>query len=633
MSSLKFPFVPLFIFFAISPFFEGLETPTGLFLSHTLTLISLLCVLFYYRKVWLPPYLGRFVPFLLILILSTIIAAYKYSAFLELWDYWVAAFYTILLNSLFKENEDSLENVAIICFGIGSVSTLLSILIIPNQYLRWRGSFVSPLDFGIFCLLLFVLGLFCFERASSSLRKVTISICLIFLVAYIAMASSRAVFLATFVMLVYYLWKKRSSRLISTFLLLALIGSATAIYIRFFHFPADLFQYYRLKIWKYSLQGILQDPYFGIGLNMLPYRATQFNFPGEQEIGRFARIATSADNQYLQILIETGFVGFFLFLIGWISLYFGLRKLPPRFLAFQGVYLILTIISFFTLPLMNTSILFLFIFLILFPLPFDPEARQHAFSCGRIIRILLGVCILGLFLFAVYFPYRAHQEFNAYANSQNPQEAGEHLRAATKFNPFQGYYGNPFQPYFVFIPVRRVVDVRPKLNPAQWVGLAKRIDHSIQLNPLEPDFYIYKAKIYRILLESSGNSSYYRDAISNYQLAIQHSPFNVFLRIEYGFFESKIGHLERAETELKEILRLEPAYLNARLLLAEVYLKRGNYETAKKEFQEVERLHQRYASLKYSVNEPYVRKLIQIDDAYKNEVKKLIFNAPKSETP
>lgn len=624
MSSLKFPFVPIFVFFAIFPIFEGLETPTGLFLAHTLTLISLLCVLFYYRKVWLPPYLGRFVPFLLILILSTVIAPYKYSAFLALWDYWVAAFFAILVYSLFKENEDSLENVAIICFAIGSVSTIISVLLIRNLYLRWSGSFVSPLDFGPFCLLLFLLGLFCFERASSTLRKVTISICLIFFVTCSALTFSRAVFLATFVMLVYYLWKKRAWSLISTKLVLALIGGAIGIYIRFSYFP-DPFQYSRLKIWKYSLQGILQDPYFGIGLSILPFKAAQFNFASDQEIGRFSRIATTADNQYLQILIETGFVGFFLFLIGWIGLYFGLRKLAPRFLAFQGAYLILTISSLFALPLMNTSILFLFIFLILFPLPFDPEAKQHAFSCGRLTRILLGVCILGLFLFAVYFPYRAHQEFNAYAKSGDPNEAGKHLRAALRLNPFQ--------PYFVFTPIRRVVNARPKLDPAQWLGLAKKINHSIQLNPLEPDFYIYKAKIDRILLENTGNSNYYRDAVSNYQLAIQHSPFNVFMRIEYAFFESRIGHLDRAESELKEILRLEPAYLNAHLLRAEVYVKRKNYKAANKEFQEVERLEKKYASLKYSVDEPYVRTLIQLDDEYRNKVKKLIFDATKSETP
>ncbi|HEY7160349.1 MAG TPA: hypothetical protein VH815_03780, partial [Acidobacteriota bacterium] len=245
-SYLKFAFFPIFVFFAIFPFFEGLETPAGLFISHTLVLVSALCVLFYYRRIWLPPYLGRFVAFLLILVPSTIIAPYKYAAFLELWDYWIAAIYSILLYSLFKENEDSLEKIAIACFFIGTISTILSVIFIPNPNLRWSGSFVSPLDFGIFCLLLFLLGLFCFERASLTAWKIAISICLIFLVTYIAMASSRAVFLATGVMLIYYIWKKRSSRLISTFLVLALIGSAIVIYIRLFHF-SDPFQYYRLK--------------------------------------------------------------------------------------------------------------------------------------------------------------------------------------------------------------------------------------------------------------------------------------------------------------------------------------------------------------------------------------------------
>jgi hypothetical protein len=618
----KFSFVPIFILFTIFPFFEGLETPFGLVLSHILVLSSFLVVLLSYRKVWLPPYLGRFLPFLLILILSTLIAPYKYAAFLELWDYWIGAIYAILIYTVFKLNQDSLEDVALISFFIGSIATILSVLITQNPLIRWQGSFVSPLDFGIYCLLLFLLGLFCFERASSTILKIVISAFLIFLMIYIAMSSSRSVFLATFVMLVYYLWKKRSSRLISMFLILALLGSAALIYIRLFHFPADPFRYYRLKIWKYSLQGILQDPYLGIGLNMLPYRAAQFNFPAEQEVGRFSRIATSADNQYLQILIETGFVGFFLFLIGWISLYFGLRKLPSRFLAFQGAYVVVTIISFFTLPLMNTSILFLFIFLILFPLPFDPEAKSRSFSFGRVTSGVLAICLVVLILFAVYFPYRAHHEFQAYLSSRNAEQADKHLRAALKFNPYQ--------PYSRFVPIRKAVDAHLKLKPEQWLSLAKTLDRLIDLNPLEADFYVYKAKIFRILLQDTQNPKYYQETVSNYQLATQYSPFNVFLRSEYAFFEEKLGHFERSETELKEILRLEPAYLNARLLLAEVYFKQGKHEEAKKEIREVEELEKRYADLKYSIDGPYVTKLITVDKAYKSALKTLILNVPNS---
>lgn len=622
MTAQRFSFVPIFILFTIFPFFEGLETPFGLILAHTLVLISILVVILSNRKIWLPPYLGRFLPFLLILMLSTFIAPYKYAAFLELWDYWIAAIFAILIYTIFKSNQDSLEDVALISFFVGTIATVLSVLFAQNPVIRWQGSFVSPIDFGIYCLLLFLLGLFCFERASSNILKVLISAFLIFLMIYIAMSSSRSVFLATFVMLVYYLWKKRASRLISMFLILALLGSAVLIYIRLFHFPSDPFRYYRLKIWKYSLQGILQDPYLGIGLNMLPYRAAQFNFPAEQEVGRFSRIATSADNQYLQILIETGFVGFFLFLIGWISLYFGLRKLPSRFLAFQGAYVVITIISFFTLPLMNTSILFLSIFLILFPLPFDPEAKSPSYSLGRIATGVLAICCIALILFAVYFPYRAHQEFQAYLNSRNAEQADKHLRAALKFNPYQ--------PYSSFVPIRKIVDARLALKPDQWLSLAKRLDHLIELNPLEADFYVYKAKIFWVLLQDTKNPKYYQETVSNYQLATQYSPFNVFLRTEYAFFEEKLGHFERSETELREILRLEPAFLNARLLLAEVNFKQGKYEEAKKEFQEVEQLEKRYANLKYSINEPYVTKLITVDKAYKSELKTLILNAPKS---
>ncbi len=618
-------YLPFFVLFALLPFFEGLRTSTGLFLVHSLILVSFLFTILYYNKIWMPPYLSGFIPFLVVLVLSLFVAPYKYSAFLDLWDYWMAAVFAILMYSFLKENEDKAEEVAFNAFLLCIIALVITVLFIPNiNKIRWRGSFVNPTDFGTFCLLLFVFGLFWFERASSAHKKVITSLCLIFLVVSVAMASSRSVLLATSVILIYYLWKKRASRLIYAFLAIALIGSAAVVYIRLFHY-SDPFQYYRFKIWKHSLQGIMQDPYLGIGLNMLPYRAGQFNFPAEQEVGRYSRIATSADNQYFQILIETGFLGFFLFLIGWIGLYFGLRKLPQRFLIFHGAYFIISIISLFSIPLENTAVLFLFLFLILFPFVFDPEAKSRFWIPGNISKTLITIGIVGIFIFAVFCPYKADQEFNSYLQSQDPKEAEKHLRTALRLNPFQ--------PYYRFAVVRRVVDSRPQLSNDQWEGLAKRMDSLITLNPLEAEFYTYKGRIFRNLLDKTSSPGHYNNAVASYQLAIQRVPYNVFLRAEYAFFEVKSGHLDRAEFELHQILKLEPAFLNARLLLAEIMLKRGDVESARKHFLEEDRLQKKHANLNYSVDEPYVRKLIQVDDSHKDRIKKLIFDASTSSTP
>jgi O-antigen ligase len=618
-------YILIFVLFAALPFFEGLRTPSGLFLAHSLVLISTLFILFYYNRIWMPPYLGAFIPFLLVLVLSVWIAPYTYSAFLDLWDYWMAAIFAIFMFSFLKENQENVEKVAFIAFLLCTISIVITALIAPNFYnVRWKGTFVNPNDFGTFCLLLFVFGLFCFERASSTVKKVVTSFCLVFLVVCIAMASSRSVLLATSVTLIYYLWKKRASRLISAFLVIALIASAAVIYIRLFHIQ-DPFQYYRFKIWKYSLQGIMQDPYLGIGLNMLPYRASQFNFPADQEVGRYSRVATSADNQYLQILIETGFLGFFLFLIGWIGIYFGLRKLPQRFLVFQCAYFIISIISFFASPLENTAILFLFLFLILFPFVFDPEQKYKRWNPGTISKVLAASILAAIFIFAVFCPYKADREFNSYVRTSDPEEANEHLRTALRLNPFQPYYG--------YTAVRRIVDSHPTLPTEQWEVLAKRMDYFIKLNPLETDFYAYKARIFRSLLDQTSSPTYYNNAVASYRLAIQKSPYNVFLRAEYAFFEAALGHLEQAESELHEILKIEPAYLNARLLLAEVMQKRGDIESARNQFMEEDRLQKKHANLKYYVDEPYVRKLIQVDESHKNKIKNLIFDAATPSNP
>jgi hypothetical protein len=396
-----------------------------------------------------------------------------------------------------------------------------------------------------------------------------------------------------------------------------LLGSSIALWARFFYFT-DPFQFYRLRIWKHSLQGILQDPYMGIGLNMLPYRASQFNFPADVEVGRYARMATTADNQYFQILIETGFLGFFLFLIGWIGLYFAMRRLDNRFLAFRSSFFAITVVSFFMLPFDSTAILFLFLFLAIFPVTFDSERNPLPLTLRLPLRIgvILTLVIFGFF--AVFIPYKSDLQFRLSLRTPDLAQSDAHLKKAMTLNPYQPYYG--------FSRVKRIVDARPNIGPERYSSLVSYLKELEKLNPLEPDFLVYQAKILRILLDETGEQPFYPEAVSAYSSAIDLNPYNVFLRAEYAFFEWRRGNLRRANSELNSILNLEPAYLNARLLLAQVLWRQGDVAQAKYQYQEVQRLASKYREPAYSVNESYVRKLLQVDSKYKEEVYRQIFS-------
>lgn len=561
-----------------------------------------------------------FLPFLGSICVSALVAPYKYAAFLQFWDYICAGLFTVFIFSALKEAKTELDSFLFYAFLVGSVSTLISVFA-GEPRLRISGSFANPNDFGAFSLLLMILGLFQFEHETDTRKKILISLLMIALSVCMALASSRSVFLAGGVFVAIYLWKRRPGRALAAGITAVLILCVALLVFRFWNLT-DPFQYYRLKIWKHSLQGIVQDPYLGIGLNMLPYQASQYNFPADLELGRYARVAKTADNQYFQILAESGFLGLFTFIIGWIALFFALRRVPDRFLHFRYSFLTISIIGLFSLPLNNTSVLFLFLFLVLFPISVDPNSRPICITFKAWSRIAVAVILFLLFAFCVYFPFKADHEFKLAMKSTDIRTAEAHLQQAIHYNPYQ--------PYFRFAFIKRVVEAKPEMEPGQWKNLVEAVNDSIRLNPLESDFYLYRAKMYRTLFDRTGDPAYFLAAISDYQATLDKSPYNVLVRGEFALFLSRTERLDAAESELSTAISMEPAYLGARYLLAEIQFRKGNLEAARKSLKDAEMYYHRYQNVKVREKEGYVRRLLQIKPEIRENVRRLILDAPQN---
>ncbi len=610
----------ILIFFALFPFFEGGESPAGLLIFHSLTLALLTLITLQYSRLWIPRFLLYFLPFLGSVCISALVAPYKYAALLQFWDYICAGLFTVFILSTLKEAGTELDSFTFYAFLLGATSTLISVFG-GEPKLRISGSFTNPNDFGAFSLLLLILGLFQFEHETDTRKKILISLLILALSVCMALASSRSVFLAGGIFVAMYFWKRRPGRALAAGIAAVLILCIGLLVFRFWNFT-DPFQYYRLKIWKHSLQGIVKDPYLGIGLNMLPYQASKYNFPADLELGRYARVARTADNQYFQILAETGFLGLFTFVIGWIALFFALRRVPDRLLHFRYSFLTISIIGLFSLPLNNTSVLFLFLFLVLFPISVDPASRSICISFKAWSRIAVAVILFLFFAFCVYFPFKADHEFKLAMESTDIRTTQAHLKKAVHYNPFQ--------PYFRFAYIKRIVEAKPEMEPGQWKNLIGSLNDSIRLNPLESDFYLYRAKIFRTLFERTADPAYSLAAISDYQAALDKSPYNVLVRGEFALFLSRTERLDAAESELSTAISMEPAYLGARYLLAEIQFRKGNLEEARKSLKDAEMYYHRYKNLKVNAKQGYIRRLLQTKPEIRESVKRLILDAPQN---
>jgi hypothetical protein len=606
---------PVLTVFLLLPFFEGGETSNGLFYIHSIIFLTLAAVALSCSRFWFPRYLFFFLPFLLVLTISTILSPYHYAGFLKLWDYWMAGVWTILICTLIREKKPEWEPAYVWLFSAGAISSILTIFLYnETRFGRIRGSFLNRNEYAVFALMLLCFGIYCLEKETSRGRKILISTLAILLLVSIGLSLSRGVFITSLLVAAAAFFRHKPGKTTKMILALLIIVSGIFVAVRMKYYK-DPLQYYRWKIWKSSLQGVAEEPYFGVGLGMLEYRARTFNFPGQGELGRYGKIARSADSQYVEILAETGFVGFVSFLFGWIGLLFSLQKASGQYFYLKLTWLIVTVSSIFLVPLQNTAVLMLFTFLIAVSIS-DSDKECVSFSFHRIGRILIPVACFLLFVIGCYLPFQAHREFYLAARSQTLQEADQHLSKAVLYNPYQ--------PYYRFFFIRRIVDSNPNWNTPQWLNLVSLLNQSIALNPVESEFYLYKARIFRKLLQKESTLGYYSSAVASYQTALDYNPYNVFLRLEFASFLYQIKRDSLAEIEVRKALEAEPVFLNARLFLVEVLLKRSDLEKARNEYALFLDYARRYGGSPEKAASKYIRYLIEVNQKQKERLETLL---------
>jgi O-antigen ligase len=610
-----FSSLPLLLVLVLLPFFEGGETSIGLFLLHTIILLGFSVVILLYARLAIPRSLTSFLPFLFILLISTLLSDYKYAAFLKLWDFVIAAVWAMVVCTLVYQNKSKLDSLYSWIFIATTVSTVAAILIYnTHEIMRISASFVNPNNYASFALILLCFGFFSFEREIHPWRKTIILTLLIVLLMTLALSFSRGIFVALLAVFAVLFLKHRPSRVISGILLALVLISGIMIALRFRMYE-DPLRYYRLKIWKSSIQGVFDSPYLGVGLGMLEYQSNRFNFPADTYVGRYAKIARSADNQYIQVIAETGFLGFFAFVFWWIGLAISIRKFSHRFFYLALPWLVLTITCLFSLPLQNTSILLLFFFLLVLGETLDSEQNVIVIRLSQPSRALIPVLSFVLFLFFVNFPYIADHEFYLATRSQNREAANNHLVKALRYNPYQ--------PYYRFFFLRQIVDAKPNVSDQKWTNILVLLNRAIELNPQEYQFYLYKARVLRILIQNTKSLRLYPDTVSAYQNALGCNPYNVFLRLEFASVLARFGRYDLAESEAKKSLELEPAFLNARLFLTEVLFKLNRSEEAKAQYNRFETDVARFQGLLAIAPNSYIRELLTVNQQQKEKIEQL----------
>jgi tetratricopeptide (TPR) repeat protein len=265
--------------------------------------------------------------------------------------------------------------------------------------------------------------------------------------------------------------------------------------------------------------------------------------------------------------------------------------------------------------LQNTAIVGAFLFTVLFPvIAADVPLKSVAPKLPLRIAGLLGCAVL--FVVAVALPYTAEWQFQTGRRAKSTQQAYESMTRAISLNPYQ--------PYYAFAMIRPLVATRAPLSDEQWLGVITQLQNCIKLNPLDATFLVYQAKVFRILNDKMGDAKYYNQAVESYLRATELSPYDVFQRAELAYYLYSSKRLDAAQQQLVMALDLEPAFLNARLLLAQILYQKGETSSAAFQLRSIRKLEKRFALEKANPLNGYMQRLLEVNTEQQKILEELV---------
>lgn len=324
---------------------------------------------------------------------------------------------------------------------------------------------------------------------------------------------------------------------------------------------------YRIAVWKTAATALIQKPFLGWGTGNFQSAYEQNKIPIENEIGQFEKTTRFAHNEFLQIAVETGITGLFLFLWILYKIYQdGIRFLKKSNADWEIISAIASVTALLTQCFIDFNLhLPVFAFLLLFfcsvlvrkdnPETFLPKpAAQKFLKFILIAWIIIDALILSSYGLTVMARGK---------NSGDEKSAAIfYYKIAFRLNPFnieaikeRALYSND--------------ETSEKL--LKWGIAFSRNDHALYVQLAR--FYFFRNR--------------FDDSAFFYLKAIEKAPKNPFYYAELGDIYLRQNKLKPASDCYKKAIMTEPLYGFAHYRLGEIYLAMNNPSLAKTSFNAV----------------------------------------------
>jgi len=524
-----------------------------------------------------------------------------------------------------------IQTLLFVVTGIGMVEGLWGM----TQYLwlgetRTHGTFFNPNFFAAYqaAVLLLSLGLLLFPRydALPQFNKRWLWCTAAVSLTAFVMAQSRGATLAllgALSFLAFCRYGKKAFAILAVCLLAGLLVP-NPLQHRIAHVAEDPYAYSRLDIWKSSVVRLLEHP-LGIGVGMYKQGSFQDRFPIEGDIVRYRKRPESAHNEYLQMGVELGVVGLFLFLCGAGLLAAEIRHLlrQPTDGMDQGLVMGLTtaalvlllhaaVDSSFHEPALVILLLLMGGLIHNLYLRSRPESviwRRIGFSYHpvRAVYVLAGAAIIAAICAQSTAAWYAHDEGKHHAAQDDLEGALAWYAYAADIDPGTTGYHDSI--------ARTAMQLYSESGKSEWlVTAAEEEAVARKLNPLDGRFAFRLGTIYRLMAVQSLTSAQRAELLSKaseaFSEAIQLDPYSPFSYFELAQIRLAEGRVEETLTLLTIATTHEPNFLPGRALLAELSLQTGIPGDYVREMANITAIRSRYAQ---QVRDDVERQFMKVD--------------------
>lgn len=544
------------------------------------------------------------------LFLSTLLSRNPTSSFKGLHE--VFSYLLLFLICMNLPKETLKRKVAYILIGVGVLESIYAVVQTMRGLSRVSGSLVYPtylvdtLIVGLSLAAAFVL----FSR-NSGLKRLAVHgpiFALLFVALFLTRARAGLIALAASLIV---LGALKSKRWLAIFAGVVIVAAVVPNPIRDRILDAgkqDIYAMERPNIWKQALEITKMSPSTGVGMWNYVYYSRMTNFPVRNAVGRYAKVAKIAHNQYLQYLATTGLVGLAAFLLFVTSvLVSGSRLVKTRDPVSVGS--LAAVIAFLAHSFVDNA-LYLpingYAFFALAGILCSGSSNLRRFKPPRRAKIYLSALAI-IYAIIVLRPAVSIGFYNNMLRKVNRNDvvgAIRSCRVALALSPNEAIYHDALGKLYA-----------KRYDETKGVGYMfitqKRFDSAIKSNPVDKTFWEDFADFIYDQRKNYGAEEAYSNVAKLLREAVKVDPYNPFLRKKLATAYIEGGSLDKAAGELKALLGIEPNYLVARYMLAQVYGELGMNDREKKQYEALR--EKRFEHLETRVQNDYEKRLLEFD--------------------